>query len=456
MNPNLVLVTILTLTGLLGPGPASAPFSATVAAPSTSSGPTDPVSTAAEPGSSDGVSVRVLDIVVPSVTPSGQVGEPNGDAGMDGTADSVVADQLVASERLESNVVDAAGFQTLGVTWPEGEDVTDLGAQVRTRVDGKWSPWGDLAPSDDAPDPGTADAAHAVRGGTDALAIGDVEAVQMSFSATSAGGPDGLSLSLVGSEQTPTPDRVIGQVPTSAATVESAAFSTSTVATSLATVSPPRIISRAEWGAPAQVCTPDVASTLVGAVVHHTADSNAYSNVAEAKQQIRNDAVYHIGTRGWCDIGYNFIVDKWGNIYEGRANSLTEAVIGVHAGGFNTGTVGVAMLGTYDSIPSAATQRGVAQIIGWRLGAYSIDPRGAMNYYTGVGENSRFKNQNVFLPRVIGHRDVAFTACPGNGGYAALTNIRDMAWDLRADPMSTNLLRTVADSMVYLVTSSAK
>jgi len=163
--------------------------------------------------------------------------------------------------------------------------------------------------------------------------------------------------------------------------------------------------------------------------VHHTVDSNGYSSVAAAMQQIRNDANYHLSL-GWCDLGYNFVVDKWGNIYEGRAGSLTQAVIGAHAGGFNTGTVGVAMLGTYTSVnPTPAMQSAVARIIGWRLGAYGVDPKTSMSYhFAGVpGDGQRYHNVNVTLPRVSGHRDVWLTACPGNGGYAALPNIRAMA-----------------------------
>jgi hypothetical protein len=221
----------------------------------------------------------------------------------------------------------------------------------------------------------------------------------------------------------------------------------------------PRVISRAEWGAPAQTCRPDVASGLVGAVVHHTAGSNGYGSVAEAMQQLRNDAAYHIQSRGWCDIGYNFVVDKWGNIYEGRAGSMTEAVVGVHAGGFNTGTVGVSMLGTYDAAPPLATQVAVGRIIGWRLGAYRVDPRGTMSYATGTGENSRFQNQTVTLPRVIGHRDVSYTSCPGNGGYAALAAIRNTAWDASVESWSappSSLLRTSADATVYLVSGGQR
>ncbi|WNB87429.1 DUF4214 domain-containing protein [Cellulomonas sp. ATA003] len=194
----------------------------------------------------------------------------------------------------------------------------------------------------------------------------------------------------------------------------------------------PRIISRGQWGAPAPTCRTDSAAKLVGAVVHHTAGSNSYSSVAQAMQQIRNDAKYHMTGRGWCDLGYNFVVDKWGNIYEGRAGSMTKAVIGVHAGGFNTGTVGVSMLGTYTAAPSAATQRAVGEVIGWRLGAYGVDPRGSMTYWTGAGQNSKYSNRNVTLPRIFGHRDVAYTACPGPGGYSALPAIREIAADAGA------------------------
>ena len=363
-------------------------------------------------------------IIVPPVQVVGATAAPDVPPAAPAPAGSVVADHLVTPTRLESEVVAATGFQTLGVTWPKGTDVSDLGGQVRSRTDGSWSAWTDLSRTDEAPDPGSADAAHAKRGGTDSVSITSADAVQLSFAAPAVGGPEGLSLSLVGSPEKPTAGGAVGSFSTGTATIRNAAYSTDVVAASVA----PRVISRAEWGAPGQICTPDVASGLVGAVLHHTAGSNSYSTIAGAEAQIRSDAAYH-ESLGWCDLGYNFVVDKWGNIYEGRAGSMTQAVIGVHAGGFNTGTVGVAMLGTYDAAPSQATQQAVAQIIGWRLGAYGIDPRGSMTYSTGVGENSRFINTTVVLPRVFGHRDVAYTACPGNGGEAALPAIRAMASD---------------------------
>jgi N-acetylmuramoyl-L-alanine amidase/Domain of unknown function (DUF4214) len=379
---------------------------------------------------SDGVVLKDLDIVVPPVEPSGEVVKPVTPLETQAAAGVVVADQLVTPKRVESEVVKSAGFQTLGVTWPETAQVGGLGGQVRTRTDGKWSKWIDLKPSDSAPDAGTADAARAVRSGTDPVSIGNADAVQLAFTATAKGGPKGLSLALIGSAVKPTTAGVVssslvGSTPIGAATIQTVGYSSAVIQ---AVAAAPTVITRAAWGAPAQACTPDVASTLVGAVVHHTADPNTYSSVAQAETQIRNDAVYHISKLGWCDLGYNFVVDKWGNIYEGRANSLTQAVVGAHAGGFNTGTVGVAMLGTYDAAPPAATQRSVAQIIGWRLGAYGVDPIGSMIYHTGDGGvGAKFHNQDVALARVSGHRDVWFTACPGNGGYAALPNIRAMA-----------------------------
>ncbi|MFS0706145.1 peptidoglycan recognition protein, partial [Cellulomonas sp. 179-A 9B4 NHS] len=194
----------------------------------------------------------------------------------------------------------------------------------------------------------------------------------------------------------------------------------------------PGIISRAEWGAAPQACEFDVASTLLAAVVHHTAGPNSYASVDQAKAQIRADQRYHQQSRGWCDIGYNYLVDKWGNVYEGRAGSGTRPVIGVHAGGFNTATLGVSMLGDYSSgTPSAAVQENVARLIAWRLGSYHRDPTSTISYTTLGGENSRFAGGTTLaLPVVIGHRDVAYTACPGNGGYAVLGTIKQRAKEM--------------------------
>jgi uncharacterized protein with LGFP repeats len=365
-----------------------------------------------------------VDVVLPAVEAGVVEESPELIAGRD-DEDVVVVDEVVA-DRVASEIVETGTFQTLGVTWPEGTAIGELEPQVRVRTDGEWSEWLEMDQDSGGPDPGTPDAQNAVKDGTDPLWVGDSDAVQVSFLATVDAGPENLALVLVGSEEVPLPpdDVIVGTGAGDGIDVRTAAYAQGPLATA---VGAPRVISRAEWGARAQVCTPDVAQQLVGAAVHHTAGSNNYATIEQAMQQIRNDQRYHIEGRGWCDLGYNFVVDKWGNIYEGRANSLTQPVVGVHAGGFNTGTVGVSMLGTYGSPPPAATLQSVAHIIGWRLGYFGVNPQGTMSYWTNVGENSKFQNTWVTLPRVFGHRDVAYTACPGDGGYNALPWIRATA-----------------------------
>ena len=339
--------------------------------------------------------------------------------------EAVVAARVApTADRVLTDPIPMDDHQTLGLTWPAGADGGTLEPRVRVLADGEWSAWREVPHEEVTADPGTADAAHAggARGGTESVWVGDAaEAVQLSFAATDAGGPDGLALVLVGSDL----------VAPTAATEPLAAGS---LAGDLAAVAPvPQLVSRAEWGAAPQVCTPDVASRgLVGAVLHHTAGSNAYATQAEAMQQIRNDQRYHITGRGWCDLGYNFVVDKWGTVYEGRANSATQPVIGVHAGGFNTGTVGISMLGEYGALtPPAAVQESVARVVAWRLGQYHRDPAGWLTYRTLGGENSRFPaGTDVTLPVLFSHRDVGLTACPGNAGYQTLGWLRERARQL--------------------------
>lgn len=431
MHLQLVLAALLALPGLSGALPLAHDSSApqehvvgqTVAAASAGIATADLSGAPAAPP--DGVSLKKLAVVVPPVDSSDVVAAPGGPLENQAAAGAVVADQLVAPKRVESEVVKVVGFQTVGVTWPAQAEVGDLGAQVRTRSQGRWSKWVDLEPSDSGPDAGTAEAAMVLRGGTDPVSIGDADAVQLAFTASAKGGPKGLNLALVGSSQKPASGGEVGSTAGAGATISSVGYSAGVVQ---AVSAAPAVITRAQWGAPAaRPNCAEVASKLVGAVVHHTAGPNTYTTTAQAKQQIRNDAAYHINSLGWCDLGYNFVVDKWGNIYEGRAYSMTKAVIGAHAGGFNTSTVGVAMLGTYGAAPSAATQRSVAQIIGWRLGAYLVDPKTSMTYHAGDDVGAKYRNQNVVLPRVMGHRDVWSTACPGNGGYSALPGIRAMA-----------------------------
>lgn len=364
------------------------------------------------------------------------VGSPEAPA-----AEAVQTTEQSSTGRIVSESVVADGYQTLGVTWDEMPDAPDVDVRVRTLTDGRWSAWSALDDESVHPDAGTAEAARDVRAGTGSVWIDGASRVQVSFGAA-AQEVEGVRIALVGpvddvataaassgTEAAASPDAESSSRPTgrtSRSTVERGVAQAVSVRTA---VGAPGIITRAGWGAAPQRCAFDVASTLLASVVHHTAGPNSYSSVAEAMAQLRADQKYHQDARGWCDLGYNYVVDKWGNVYEGRAGSGERPVIGVHAGGFNTATVGISMLGDYSSLtPGAAQQESVARLIAWRMSAYHRDPGSTVGYTTLGGENSRYPaGTYLALPVVIGHRDVAFTACPGQAAYSLLGAIKQRA-----------------------------
>jgi uncharacterized protein with LGFP repeats len=193
---------------------------------------------------------------------------------------------------------------------------------------------------------------------------------------------------------------------------------------------PPSIISRAEWGADAspQCGSPRYDNGIRAAVVHHTAGSNDYSPL-ESASIVKAIYTYHSKAQGWCDIGYNALVDKYGQVFEGRAGGLTKAVEGTHTGGFNRNTWGVAMIGTFDDVPPTPIQlRTVGRLIGWRLSLDGVDPKGRVALESAGGNFTTFPAGAIAnLPTIFTHRDVGNTDCPGNAAYAVMDEIRDIA-----------------------------
>jgi uncharacterized protein with LGFP repeats len=193
---------------------------------------------------------------------------------------------------------------------------------------------------------------------------------------------------------------------------------------------PPAIITRAQWGADeAMRCGPIVSDNGIrAAVVHHTAGSNDYSP-QDSAEIIRAIYAYHTRTLGWCDIAYNALVDKYGQVFEGRAGGITKPVEGSHTGGFNKNTWGVAMLGEFDVVPPTPIMlRTVARLLGWRLQMDGVDPRGTVTLPSEGSSFTKFPlGTPVTLPTIFSHRDVGPTDCPGNAAYAELQHIRDMA-----------------------------
>ncbi|AVZ38343.1 hypothetical protein CT688_01405 [Dietzia sp. JS16-p6b] len=192
----------------------------------------------------------------------------------------------------------------------------------------------------------------------------------------------------------------------------------------------PAIISRAGWGADESIRCRNATydNSLAAAVVHHTAGSNDYSREGSAGV-VRGIYTYHARNLGWCDVGYNVLVDKYGQAFEGRHGGLNRNVQGAHAGGFNGNTWGISMMGDYSTVvPPDATVRKMGEIIGWRLSVAGVDPKGSDTHYSEGTSYTRYPaGAAVRLPNIFAHRDVGNTSCPGNAGYAKMGQIRDIA-----------------------------
>jgi putative cell wall-binding protein len=164
-------------------------------------------------------------------------------------------------------------------------------------------------------------------------------------------------------------------------------------------------------------------------VVHHTAGTNNDPNPAAT---IRSIYYYHAVTQGWGDIGYNFLIDQSGRVYEGRYSRAYPAgaspsgddsrgfgVVAGHARTYNAGTVGVGLLGSFDSqAPTSAARQALVRTLAWLAAKHRVDPRGSGPYVNPIDGTTRsFAN-------IAAHRDLNATACPGTHFYGQLPAIR--------------------------------
>jgi uncharacterized protein with LGFP repeats len=235
----------------------------------------------------------------------------------------------------------------------------------------------------------------------------------------------------------PTTSAPASTTPTGSATPTTSASPSSTAPTAPPSTAPrPAITSRAGWGADESI-SPEEPGYLPGGkikavVVHHTAESNDYT-CAQAPAVVRGIYAYHVRTLGWKDIGYNFLVDKCGTVYEGRKGGADLPVMGAHAYGFNSETTGISVLGTYtDVTPSEAALVSVAKIAAWKLGQYGVDPNGSTTLTAGAAGTNYFRKSwaqgdRLSLPTIHGHRDGYNTQCPGDSLYAKLPTLRGWA-----------------------------
>ncbi len=190
----------------------------------------------------------------------------------------------------------------------------------------------------------------------------------------------------------------------------------------------PPIIARQAWAR--GKCPPRVApgyGTVELAIVHHTDNPNGYS-AAEVPAMLRAIYLFHRYVRGWNDIGYNFVIDLHGRIFEARAGGIDEPVVGAQAGGYNLYSSGAAVLGTFsDREISSAARRSLEALLSWKLSLHGSPTQGevVVQVNPGGASYSRFPvGAQVTLPRIAGHREADQTDCPGSALYAQLPSIR--------------------------------
>jgi uncharacterized protein with LGFP repeats len=358
-----------------------------------------------------------------------------------------------------------------------GADLTGTSARVRAkRADGSWGPWydteyeagalkshsnaGDNADSDENGDHGSGRSSSGLDG-TDPVFVGNTTTVQIAVTR-----PAGAPATSPPNSGAPAKRR-LGYVPATAEHPLPQNISAVLIAPPRAPVDtqmappaavtapgqPPSVIPRSEWGAPeSNRCGGiDGDSRVRAAVVHHTAGSNDYAPENSAGI-VRSIYAYHTRTLGWCDIGYNALVDQYGQVFEGRAGGITSPVRGTHAGGFNRYTWSVSMIGNFeDETPPPIQLRTVGRLVGWRLSLDNIDPHGTTKLSSAGGSYTFYaRGATVNLPNIFSHRDVGITACPGDAGYAALDEIRDIAAGFKGPLSARDLARALEGSAIHM------
>jgi uncharacterized protein with LGFP repeats len=301
-------------------------------------------------------------------------------------------------------------FDLMGLRWKRGGR---LEAQVRARKrGGSWSPWLPLhAAGGHAPDGARAPA------GTEPAYTGAADVFQLRL----RGAARGLRARFVRAQPTArTARHVTGRARRKSRTRARARASQS---------AQPAIISRTEWGGDS---VPPRSAPEYGEVqaafVHHTVSTNDYGP-EDSAGIVLGIARYHRDSNGWNDIGYNFLVDQYGQVFEGRAGGIDQAVVGAQAQGYNAVSTGIATIGTFTAVPyPEAGMDALARLIGWKLSLHGVPTQGQVVVTSGGGSANRYPSGTpVTLERICGHRDGDSTSCPGDTLYIQLPDLRARA-----------------------------
>ena len=201
---------------------------------------------------------------------------------------------------------------------------------------------------------------------------------------------------------------------------------------------PPGMVMRDGWGA--QDCPPRTGPAygeVKAAFIHHTVSLNDYSR-EEAPDIVLAICRYHRNSNGWNDIGYNFLVDKYGTLYEGRAGGIDQPVIGRPGAGLQQPDHRHRQHRHLHRRAGRRRRRcnSMAALIRWKLPLHGAPTAGTTTLKSAGGDTNRYPSGRVItVDRVIGHRDTNSTECPGEMLYAQLTELRRMVGDLSPAPV---------------------
>lgn len=367
-----------------------------------------------------------------------------------------------------------ADANLVGVKW-QGDPGAAFQIEVRAEGQSGWEPAGTLGGDDTGADDGTRDAAAARvdREGahvTEPVWVGDASDVRVTLVSGSASAVSvetvvadsprapGGSAGAIGMPFVSGPDRfgfaialvltglVLGAIALGWAPWRSrrhGAFALLLAAVTLtgclpaspnpvSSTSQPPMTMRSQWGPdlgwnPDPACNggPEYTMDMNFVVIHHTVNSNAYGP-NDSVAMVRAIWSYHVRTLGYCDIAYNFIVDKYGQIFEGRLGGTWRFVIGAHTGGFNRESSGMAFLGNHTSEqPTTAAWNAMVDLVTWKLSLHHLDPASGFSAVSnGFGARWPAGTKVSFPNRIVGHRDLWPTACPGDAFYPRLPELR--------------------------------
>jgi hypothetical protein len=305
-------------------------------------------------------------------------------------------------------------FNLAGLSWT-GRSHPAVSLRAR-RDGGSWSRW-IPATSDGAHAPDVRTGERSPRATSDPVWFGEADWVQYRMSRR----PPRLRLHFVNTTGTATgKDRLLTRLRgvAQAAVVH--------VAGAWGAAAGPRIRPRSSWGAEKCPTRGVDYGQVRAAIVHHTVTANEYSR-SQTPAAILAVCRFHRNTNGWNDIGYNFVVDRFGRIWEGRAGGIDEPVMGAHAQGYNSQTTGIANLGTYSDRPqSDAAIDAMARLIRWKLAVHGIPYNGRTTLTSAGGSSARYPaGDRRSFERVSGHRDTGLTECPGLQLYRQLPELRE-------------------------------